>query len=62
MAVPADRSKMVSNAMLCFNCLSPGHQENQCFYGSPGSCHKCGRKHNNKLHNDNKVAEDPHEH
>jgi len=61
MTVPADHIKIVSNAMLCFNCLSPDHQANQCCYGSSGSCHKCGRKHNTKLHNDNKVAGDPHE-
>jgi len=57
MAVP-DRSKMVSNAMLCFNYLASGHQANQCHYGS---CHKCGRKYNARLHDDNKVIEGSHE-
>ncbi|XP_050062940.1 uncharacterized protein LOC126552291 [Aphis gossypii] len=54
MTVP-ERSKVVSNAMLCFNCFAPGHQANQCRYGS------CHAKHNTRLHDDNKVAEGPHE-
>jgi len=49
---------MVSNAMLCFNCFAVGHQANQCRYGS---CHKCGRKRNTRLHDDNKIAESPRE-
>lgn len=57
MTVP-DRSKMVSNAMFCFNGFAPGHQANQYRYGS---CLKCARKHNTRLHDDNKVTEGPHE-
>jgi len=43
----SERSKVVSNHSLCFKCLHPGHSAAVCRYGS---CHKCGRKHNTKLH------------
>lgn len=43
----SERSKVVSNHSLCFNCLHSGHSAAVCRYGS---CHKCGRKHHTKLH------------
>lgn len=42
-----ERRKLVKNNLLCFNCLSPGHQSNSCF-GS--GCKKCGKKHNTMVH------------
>lgn len=48
-----ERSTVVFNAKLCFNCLSSGHSSTQCKYGS---CRKCGKKHNTRLLDDRRGA------
>jgi len=43
----SERSTVVSNHSLCFNCLQNVHSASVCRYGS---CHKCGRKHHTNSH------------
>jgi len=43
----AERSKLVANLMLCYNCLPSSHQVNLCRFGG---CKKCGKEHNTRLH------------
>ena len=48
--LPAEsRIDEVRKLRLCFNCLSPGHQNRQC---KSGPCNKCPKKHNSLLHLD----------
>ncbi|CAI6343374.1 unnamed protein product [Macrosiphum euphorbiae] len=48
MSLP-ERQDLVFKNRLCYNCLYPGHQVRQC---RGGSCNRCGKRHNTKLHSD----------
>ncbi len=45
---PTQRSQLVRELYLCFNCLSSGHSATQCC--NPGRCRSCGRLHHSLLH------------
>ena len=42
-----DRAQLIKTKGLCFNCLLPGHQSEQC---NGSTCKKCKRKRNSLLH------------
>ncbi|XP_014356362.2 uncharacterized protein LOC106709163 [Papilio machaon] len=45
---PKERSELVKEKGLCFNCLAPNHSVNKCHQST--SCRRCGRRHHSLLH------------
>lgn len=51
---PSERSALVKQQRLCFNCLSKDHPVKKCL--SKSTCRKCGKRHHTLLHFDEKFS------